>query len=196
MASRGMYVSGTDGTDFSHRQQIAAHYQTSVLNKTRLKYTIFFHYILFFIMLAKLSADILDRLDIFILEIEELLIPKPLLWEYVWCMSLLMSFLALSSIRKNNIATMKKYIYGILAFGYLPIFYAVIYYFSDFWTYITLDPDEDIEDKEEIQMWHGYPYGLLWYIFIVLALQVHSFSMYFSNNLIQCWRLRVAMKKQ
>ncbi|KAL1449429.1 hypothetical protein WDU94_001936 [Cyamophila willieti] len=195
MASRGMYVSGTDGTDFSHRQQIAAHYQTSVLNKTRLKYTIFFHYILFFIMLAKLSADILDRLDIFILEIEELLIPKPLLWEYVWCMSLIMSFLALSSIRKNNIATMRKYIYGIITFGYLPILYAVIYYFSDFLTYITLEPDEDIEDKD-IQMWQGYPYALLWYIFIVLAVQVHSFSMYFSNNLIQCWRLRVAMKKQ
>jgi hypothetical protein len=29
-------------------------------------------------MLAKLSADILDKLDIFILEIEELRVPKPL----------------------------------------------------------------------------------------------------------------------
>lgn len=195
MASRGMYVSGTDGTDFSHRQQIAVHYQTSVLNKTRLKYTIFFHYILFFIMLAKLSADILDRLDIFILEIEELLIPKPLLWEYIWCFSLLVSFLGLSSIRRNNIATMKKYMYGIIAFGYLPILYATIYYFNDFWTYISLDPEEDIDDKD-IQMWQGYPYALLWYIFIVLAFQVHSFSMYFSNNLIQSWRMRAAIKRQ
>lgn len=47
----------------------------SALNKSRLKYCIFFHYLLFFAMLAKLSADILDRLDIFILEIEELEIP-------------------------------------------------------------------------------------------------------------------------
>lgn len=190
-----MYVTGTDGTDFSHRQQIAAHYQTSVLNKTRLKYTIFFHYILFFIMLAKLSADILDRLDIFILEIEELLIPKPLLWEYIWCLSLVVSFLGLSSIRKNNISTMKKYVYGIITFGYLPILYAVVYYFNDFWTYITLEPEEKVEDKE-IRMWQGFPYALLWYIFIVLALQVHTFSLYFSNNLIQSWRLRAAIKKQ
>lgn len=195
MSSRGMYVAGTDGTDFSHRQQIAQHYQTSVLNKTRLKYTIFFHYILFFIMLAKLSADILDRLDIFILEIEELLIPKPLLWEYIWCLSLVVSFLGLSSIRRNNIGTMKKYIYGIIAFGYLPILYAVIYYFNDFWTYITMEPEESVEDKE-IMMWKGFPYALLWYIFIVLAFQVHSFSLYFSNNLIQSWRLRAAIKKQ
>jgi len=48
----------------------------SALNKSRLKYCIFFHYLLFFAMLAKLSADILDRLDIFILEIEELQVPE------------------------------------------------------------------------------------------------------------------------
>lgn len=48
----------------------------SALNKSRLKYCIFFHYLLFFAMLAKLSTDILDRLDIFILEIEELQVPE------------------------------------------------------------------------------------------------------------------------
>lgn len=46
------------------------------MNKSRLKYCIFFHYLLFFVMLAKLSADILDHLDIFVLEIEELQIPQ------------------------------------------------------------------------------------------------------------------------
>lgn len=49
---------------------------SSATNKSRLKYCIFFHYLLFFVMLAKLSADILDHLDIFILEIEELQIPQ------------------------------------------------------------------------------------------------------------------------
>ena len=48
----------------------------SAQNKSRLKYCIFFHYLLFFAMLAKLSADVLDRLDIFILEIEELQVPQ------------------------------------------------------------------------------------------------------------------------
>lgn len=50
----------------------------SALNKSRLKFCIFFHYLMFFVMLGKLSADILDKLDIFILEIEELRVPKPL----------------------------------------------------------------------------------------------------------------------
>lgn len=48
----------------------------SVQNKNRLKYCILFHYILFFLMGAKLCPDVLDRLDIFVLEIEELEIPK------------------------------------------------------------------------------------------------------------------------
>lgn len=49
---------------------------SSALNKSRLKYCVFFHHVMFLVMLAKLSADILDKLDIFILEIEELQIPQ------------------------------------------------------------------------------------------------------------------------
>lgn len=51
-------------------------FSISALSKSRLKVCLFFHILLFFLLLAKLSADIFDRLDIFILEIEELEIPK------------------------------------------------------------------------------------------------------------------------
>ncbi|CAH1402136.1 unnamed protein product [Nezara viridula] len=185
MASRGgPMVSGTDGTDFPQRQRIAAQYQISAQNKSRLKYCVFFHYLLFFVMLAKLSADILDRLDIFILEIEELQIPKPLIWEYVWCISLLFTFLGLASIRRNRIVMMKRYMMGITLFGILPILYATIYYLPDVWTYITTG------ETEEIELWQEYPYGLLWYGFIIQAIQVHLFSLYFANNLVTAWRAR------
>ncbi|TGZ42191.1 Protein jagunal [Temnothorax longispinosus] len=125
---------GTDGSDYGHRQKIATHYQVSATNKSRLKYCIFFHYLLFFVMLAKLSADILDHLDIFILEIEELQIPQ------------------------------------------------------DVWTYLT------IGKSENIHLWQGLPYGVLWYAFILLASQVHCFSLYFSWNLLVAWRTRGAKR--
>ncbi|GAB1862397.1 Protein jagunal [Camponotus japonicus] len=150
---------GTDGSDYNHRQKIATHYQISATNKSRLKYCIFFHYLLFFVMLAKLSADILDYLDIFILEVEELQIPQPLWWEYIWCTSLLLSFLALSAIKKNK----------------------------DVWTYLTLG-------SEDIYLWQSLPYGVLWYAFILLASQVHCFSLYFSWNLLVAWKTRSAKK--
>ena len=157
---------GTDGSDFNHRQKIASHYQISATNKSRLKYCIFFHYLLFFVMLAKLSADILDHLDVFILEIEELQVPQPLWWEYIWCASLMLSFLALSAIKRNKIKTLRQYMIGIILLGYGPLLYAVIYYFKDVWKYLT------IGKSDEIHFWQGLPYGLLWYAFILLASQV------------------------
>ncbi|XP_015117949.1 protein jagunal [Diachasma alloeum] len=192
MASRGNMAQalGTDGSDFTHREKVATQYQISALNKSRLKYCIFFHYLLFFVMLTKLSADILDHLDIFILEIEELQIPQPLLWEYIWCSSLLVSFLGLAAVKKNQIKTLQKYMIGILLLGFGPLFYAFIYYISDVWIYLT------VGKTEEIQLWQGYPYGFLWYAFILLATQVHSCSLLFSWKLLVAWKSRGARKYQ
>ncbi|KAF4525080.1 hypothetical protein B566_EDAN015959 [Ephemera danica] len=191
MASRGgAMVTGTDGSDFAHRQRVAIHYQASAINKTRLKYCIFFHYLLFFAMLAKLSADILDRLDIFILEIEELQVPKPLWWEYAWCVSLALSFWGLAAARRNRVSTMQRYMAGIGLFGVGPLLYGAIYYFSEAWSYISTGK------KDNLFVWQGYPYAILWYAFIMPALQVHSFSLLFAWKLIQAWRSRGAKKEQ
>jgi len=190
MASKGGPIAaGTDGTDFAHRQLIAAHYQISALNKSRLKNCIFFHYLLFFVMLAKLTSDILDRLDIFILEVEELQVPEPLWWEYIWCLSVLVTFLGLQAIKKNKINSLKHFIYGICITGYGPILYAAIYYFGEAWKYISTGETEDIH------IWQGLPYALLWYAFILGAIQVHFFSLYFAWNLLLAWRVKGAAKR-
>uniref|UniRef100_A0A1B0DLX8 Uncharacterized protein n=1 Tax=Phlebotomus papatasi TaxID=29031 RepID=A0A1B0DLX8_PHLPP len=140
MASRGgPMVTGTDGADFQHRQRVSAIYQISAINKSRLKYCIFFHYLLFFAMLAKLCSDILDRLDIFILEIEELQVPDPLWWEYIWCLSILTTFMGLSAAKGNRIRDMQKYIIALVVLGILPLIYGLIYYMSDAIDYITFD---------------------------------------------------------
>ncbi|GJQ67728.1 jagn [Trypoxylus dichotomus] len=198
MATKGLHYipAGSDGTDHAYRQRIALHYQISSLNKSRLKHCIFFHYLLFFVMLAKLSADILDKLDIFILEIEELRIPQPLWWEYIWCISLLFSFLALAAIRKNSVRHMKQYLIGLVLFGYFPLLYALGYYLSDTLIYLRSDLEEGEEGSEEIEMWQGMPYGLLWYAFILAAVQVHSFTMYFALNLVKVWKLRGSRKME
>ncbi|XP_014364323.2 protein jagunal [Papilio machaon] len=195
MASRGgIMVTGTNGADFEHREKIAIQYQLSALNKSRLKYCVFFHHVLFIVMVAKLSADILDKLDIFILEIEELQIPPPLWWEYIWCLSLLLSFLALAAIKRNNITNLRRYMYGIVFLGFGPLLYCLIYYCGDVWRYLTKDEDEDISEID-IELWQGYPYGLLWYAFIFLASQVHFFQLYFCTSLLKAWRARGALRK-
>ncbi|KAK7603770.1 hypothetical protein V9T40_003769 [Parthenolecanium corni] len=190
MASKGSgpIPSGTDGNDHVFRQRIAEQYLISAQNKSRLKFCIFYHFLLFCIMMAKLSADILDRFDIFVLEIEELEIPKPLLWEYLWCLSVFVSFFALSAVKKNRIQSIRRYMYLITIFGFGPIIYGAVYYFRDVWTYVSSG------STENIMLWQGQPYGLLWYAFIALAVQIHLFSLYFSNNLLEAWLAR-GMKK-
>ncbi|OXA50305.1 protein jagunal [Folsomia candida] len=185
MASRnGPTVSGTDGNDFLHRQKVATQYQLSSVNKSRLKTCIFVHIVLFLVMLFKLLPDILDRVDIFVMEVEELEIPKPLKWEYWWCVSLPVAFVGLSSIRKNNVQSLQIYLGGITANGLIPVLYALYYYFGDVYKYI------DTRSTKGIQTWMGYPYAILWYAFLVVALQVHGASIFFSSKLVSAWRLK------
>ena len=63
-------------TQFIETLFFSAFMSRSALSKSRLKACLFLHILLFFLLLTKLSADIFDRLDIFILEIEELEVPK------------------------------------------------------------------------------------------------------------------------
>lgn len=48
----------------------------SALNKGRLRKCVFSHLLLALLMVVKMVPDFLDRLDIFILEIEELEVPQ------------------------------------------------------------------------------------------------------------------------
>lgn len=123
-----------------------------MLNKSRLKYCIFFHALLFFVMLAKLISDILDRLDIFVLEIEELEVPAPLWWEYIWLASVLTSFVGLAAARANKIRDMQKYMISLGVFGILPLIYCFVYYFGDVWEYLTLEDKSELEETE-IFLW-------------------------------------------
>ncbi|XP_017465838.1 PREDICTED: protein jagunal [Rhagoletis zephyria] len=195
MASRGgPMVVGTDGNDYEFRQRVAAPHYISMLNKSRLRYCIFFHTLLAFCMMAKLTSDVLDRLDIFVLEIEELEVPKPLWWEYIWLSSLLASFIGLSAARGNKVREMQKYMIAIVVLGILPLLYCMVYYFSDVWDYIKLENKADI-DETDIMMWQGFPYGLLWYAFCLVGFQVHGFTLIFSNKCLQAWRARTAARK-
>ncbi|XP_042210744.1 protein jagunal-like isoform X1 [Homarus americanus] len=200
MASRdGPVVSGTDGSDFVHRETVAAHYQISwppkkiitelALNKGRLRKCVFAHLLLALLMLVKMVPDFLDRFDIFILEIEELEVPQPLKWEYIWLVGSLASFLGLIAIRKNRVLLLQIYFGLINLLSTVPILLAAMIYFKDFWKYCTE------EEPEGLQLWLGYPVSVLWYSFIMVAMQVHIFTLIFAWKLILAWKNRGAAKK-
>lgn len=200
MASRdGPMVSGTDGTDFIHRETVASHYQISwplkkkvsevALNKGRLRKCIFSHLLLALLMVVKMVPDFLDRLDIFILEIEELEVPQPEVWEYVWLSGSLASFLGLIAIRRNRVLLLQVYFGLINLFSTVPVLLAAMIFFSEFLQYCTE------EEPAGLKLWQGYPVAVLWYSFILIAMQVHIFTLIFAWKLILAWKNRGAAKK-
>jgi len=190
MSSKGRVVTGTDGSDFTHRQKVAKHYQISALNKSRLKFCILLHYLLFAILLLKLSDEILDRLDIFILELQELYVPKPKPWEWLWASSVLLTFMGLTSLRSNNLSLIRMYAILTFFLSMCPILYASVYYFNDLWNFIET---RDLSQVKEV--WSGYPVALIWYAFFIVALQVHFFQLFFAIKLWFAWNVKKVNKK-
>lgn len=41
----------------------------------------------------------------------------------------------------------------------------------------------------------GLPYGLLWYAFVLVGMQIHGFSLYFAWNLITAWNAKNQSKR-
>lgn len=173
-----------DGTDFIFRQKVAPQYRVSGLYKARLKLCVFFHFLLFIAMCIKLAEDVLDRLDIFILELEELYIPKPLIWEWMWMTSIVFSFPCLTALKRNIATSMTTYALGIFLFGIFPVIGAGVYYFRDMWEYA------ETRDSSNLEKWQGYPIAILWYLFLTVCLQLHIFSLYFAIRLIRMWKVK------
>jgi len=183
MASRsGATVKGTDGNDYSNRETIVKQYHVSSQNKSRLKWNIFFHSLLSILMALKLLPEVLDKLDIFILEIEELLIPKPQLWEWIWMSSILPAAVAWSACKKSKSFHMKCFQVLNVATGLLPVIIGMSYHFSDFYDVVSGSGDD------MISKWMGVPTCVLWYIFLFIALQIQLTELYLANTLIDAWK--------
>jgi len=184
MASKGRTVDGTDGTDFGNRETIVQQYYVSAQTKSKLKWNNLFHFALGFVLLAKLLPAILDRLDIFIMEIEELFIPKPALWEWVWLGSLLATLPAFMASKKSNVTQIRVFQCLIVLLGFLPLLVGMATHFSEAYAFISNPTDK----KAKILKWMGLPVSLLWYGFIILAVQCHGMQMYFSGILVTAWQ--------
>ena len=203
MASKGSYVRGTDGTDFRHRQQVVStHTQRYnflfiflwnlyiflyfVLNSARLKsslkLTLYLQSILNLIVFLKLSEDILDRADIFILELQELRIPKPDLWEWLYASSVIAIFVAIRSFKTNSSGMIKFFLMLVTGLSILPLFIGQLKYFSDFIKFTQ------VKNVEEIKfVWRNWPVSVFFEIFSVAALQVHFAQVYYGYRLLKLW---------
>merc|ERR1719391_1825463 len=140
-------------------------------------------------MLAKLLPAILDKLDIFIMEIEELYVPKPDKWEWAWLLSLVAVVPAFTASKRSNVTQMRIFQAVVILAGFIPLLVGLATHFSDAYAFISSDK------KTKVLKWMGLPVSLLWYGFIILALQCHGMQMHFSGILINAWQSSKSKKR-
>lgn len=136
-------------------------------------------------MCLKLSEDILDRLDIFILEFQELYIPKPLAWEWLWSSSIIFAIMGLNALSKNRLQSLTSYAAGTFVLAVCPVLGVAVYFFNDVSEYA------DMKNEANVEFWQGLPVAVWWYGFIMVAFQVHLFSIFFAAKLIKIWRVKM-----
>jgi len=190
MASRGgPTAAGSDGTDFRHRERVASHYETSAANKTRLRYTIYLHLLLVLLMSCRLSSSFLLLFNVQPPEfMQKLKLPRAEMWEYTWLMSGLASLFGLVALRKNRVFLAQQYMIGTIIFGIGPVVYGIITTFGELLTYW--------ETWETKNLFLGFPLVILWNMFLIIALQVHGFGLWFASNLLGAWKARGETKKR
>jgi hypothetical protein len=160
----------------------------SVVNKSRLRYTIYLHLLIILLMLFRLSVSICVIFQVrpprFL---QKLRLPRAELWEYVWLVSGVASIFGLIALRKNRVFLLQQYMIGTVLFGFGTIVYAIFHLLDDLLAYW--------ETRETTHLFLGFPVVVLWNMFLIIALQVHSFGLCFAWSLRQAWKARGESRK-
>lgn len=107
---------------------------------------------------------------------------QPLLWEYLWCLSLPASFLALRAIKHNCVKNISLYIKWIISLGILPVIYCFFCYLPDVYTFITESP------YENVQLWRVsimLPKRCL-FTYVLIFFSILEFSIWYTLVHIYC----------
>jgi len=177
---------GSDGSDHWHRESIAWQHKVSAINKWRLRLAIFLHLQLGVIMFARLLPGLVSAFGFNVMRLRRLDLPHPRPWEYAWLVSLFAAILGWRSTRNNNLFLLKQFILGTVVFGIASVFFGAFDLRNDISLYFQ-------EKKFTYEMF-GVPAVLLWSIFMMIALQIHLFTLYFSVVLVKAWRPRPSLK--
>lgn len=174
-------AAGTDGNDFIHRERIAPQYRFSSESKTRFRFLVYSHLLLALIVFSQMLTYHFPILP------PNFVIPRPHLWQYIWLISVLASIAGLWSLQKNNVLAMKLFFRGTILFGLGTILITIILNLSELFTFKKLKNNHQL-DEVEPQKFFGLPLLVLWYIFLMITVQIHVYSLYIGNMLLGSWQ--------
>ncbi|KXJ14046.1 protein jagunal homolog 1 [Exaiptasia diaphana] len=171
MSSRGgPRASGTDGSDFSHRERVASHYRESVRQKIKVKVCIWIH--LFFVTCVITWFGLSYTRNV-------QLTPEP--WIMAWCISFIPALIGLQSLPKNRSNLLYMFAFGIIVTGVGPLMYGS--------TFVILEVLQNMSEGivPATQDWRILPIKMAVVAFII---QLHAITVYYSSKLISAWRAK------
>lgn len=180
LGSSSQRVAGTDGSDFKHREHIPRQYVVSAETKTTLKRLIYAHFLLAFLVIVQVLLYHLPFLASFT-------VPRPHLWQYFWLITIIPSLCGLLSMKRNQVGFMQIFFRGTVTFGLGTILTTIILNLSELFTFKQLKTNHQLEERDP-ETFLGFPLLVLWYIFLIIVVQIHAFSLYMANTLLRSWQ--------
>lgn len=174
------HVVSRDTIDYSHRQYTTPHYRNTAEAKSRLRILIYSHFLLAFVVFFQIVTYHVPLQT-------TLNVPRPHLWQYIWLTSAPASICGLISIKKNFSFLMTIFFRGTLIFGLGTILITIILNLSELFTFKKLKTNHQLAEIEP-QAVLGFPLLVLWYIFLIITVQIHAFSLYMANILLCSWQ--------
>jgi hypothetical protein len=114
-------------------------------------------------------------------------VPKPQTWQYIWLSSLVPAFIGYLSLGKNNLKLMRIYYKGTIFLGLGTVLATMLFNASDLWDYA--------QTKKTSNLYHDFPIIVLWYMYLLVVVQIHVFGIYFARILIRAWSKDQKKKK-
>uniref|UniRef100_A0A8C1PVT6 Jagunal homolog 1b n=1 Tax=Cyprinus carpio TaxID=7962 RepID=A0A8C1PVT6_CYPCA len=117
MASRsGPRATGTDGSDFQHRERVASHYQMSVALKSEIKKLNIAHAVVWLLVAAQVVVSQLNL-------VSHKVVASPYQWEYPYLLSIIPTVFSFMALPKNNISYLVISMISAGLFCVAPILY-------------------------------------------------------------------------
>lgn len=181
-------IAGTDGSDFLHRERVAAHYHISAQTKSRLRLLIYLHFLLALLVFVQILTYHVPALTNF-------QVPHPHLWQYIWLLTVIPSIFGLLSMNRNHVPYMKIFFRGTVLFGLGTIITTIILNLSELFTFKKLKRNHQL-DEVDPETFLGFPLLVLWYIFLIITVQIHAFGLYMANVLLKSWQQHKGNKQR
>ena len=108
-------------------------------------------------------------------------VPQPQKFQFMWLSSTIPAIIGLVMVSQNLTSLLQLFQYTNIIFGLIPVLFTILFNMSDLWNYAKF--------KQTKELFHGFPLIVIWYMVLIIKIQIHVYSFYFTRLLINNWKI-------